>query len=141
MIPLHRLTHPDNPLYINPDMIQAVESTPDTVIAMTNGSRLVVAESADRVIELICGWRASIYARALGTRRHAARAARARPGLPLRDRSRRRVAGARARPAREPSRGSCSGSLVRGWQPLNAGGTRPITDTALGTTWPRRAAF
>lgn len=66
MIPLHRLTHPDNPLYINPDVIQAVESTPDTVIAMTNGSRLVVSESADRVIELICGWRASIYARALG---------------------------------------------------------------------------
>ena len=66
MIPLHRLTQPDHPLYINPDLIQAVESTPDTVIALTNGSRLVVSESADRVIELICGWRASIYARALG---------------------------------------------------------------------------
>ena len=66
MIPLHRLTQPDHPLYINPDLIQAVESTPDTVIALTNGSRLVVSASADRVIELICGWRASIYARALG---------------------------------------------------------------------------
>ncbi len=66
MIPLHRLTQPDRPVYVNPDLIQAVESTPDTVIAMTNGSKLVVAERADTVIELICGWRAAIYQRALG---------------------------------------------------------------------------
>jgi flagellar protein FlbD len=66
MIPLHRLTQPERPVYVNPDLIQAVESTPDTVIALTNGSKLVVSESAESVIELICGWRASIYARALG---------------------------------------------------------------------------
>ena len=66
MIPLHRLTQPDRPVYVNPDLIQAVEATPDTVIAMTNGSKLVVTEGADRVIELICGWRATIYQRALG---------------------------------------------------------------------------
>jgi flagellar protein FlbD len=66
MIPLHRLTQPDRPVYVNPDLIQAVEATPDTVIAMTNGSKLVVAECAETVIELICGWRATIYQRALG---------------------------------------------------------------------------
>jgi len=66
MIPLHRLTQPHRPVYVNPDLIQAVESTPDTVIALTNGSKLVVSETAETVIELICGWRAAIYQRALG---------------------------------------------------------------------------
>ena len=29
MIPLHRLTHPNDPLYLNPDLIQTVEAHPD----------------------------------------------------------------------------------------------------------------
>jgi flagellar protein FlbD len=66
MIPLHRLTQPHRAVYVNPDLIQAVESTPDTVIALTNGSKLIVSESAEAVIELVCGWRATIYQRALG---------------------------------------------------------------------------
>ena len=34
MIPLHRLTHPDDPVYINPDLIQMIEATPDTVVTL-----------------------------------------------------------------------------------------------------------
>ena len=46
MIPLHRLTHPNEPpLYINPDLIQTVEATPDTVVTLTNHSKLVVIEN------------------------------------------------------------------------------------------------
>jgi uncharacterized protein YlzI (FlbEa/FlbD family) len=66
MIPLHRLTNRERPFYVNPDLISGVESTPDTVITMTNQAKVVVAETAEEVIDLIQEWRASIYARALG---------------------------------------------------------------------------
>ncbi|MCW2975492.1 MAG: flagellar FlbD family protein [Actinomycetia bacterium] len=66
MIPLHRLTHPEHPIHVNPDLIQTVESTPDTVVTMTNHAKLVVAESAEEVTDLICAWRASIVTRGLG---------------------------------------------------------------------------
>jgi len=66
MIPLHRLSDPHRELYVNPELIHAVEATPDTVLTMTNGTRVVVAESAHDVVELIRAWRAGIYARALG---------------------------------------------------------------------------
>jgi flagellar protein FlbD len=65
MIPLHRLTHPNEPLYINPDLIQAVEATPDTVVTMTNASKVVVIETPLEVRDLIGDWRASIILRAL----------------------------------------------------------------------------
>ena len=65
MIPLHRLTHPDEPLLINPDLIQTVEAHPDTVITLTNASKLVVIETPDAVRGLIAEWRASIILRAL----------------------------------------------------------------------------
>jgi len=66
MIPLHRLTHPNEPpLYINPDLIQTVEATPDTVVTLTNASKLVVIETPAEVRGLIGDWRASIILRAL----------------------------------------------------------------------------
>ena len=65
MIPLHRLTHPNEPVYINPDLIVMIESTPDTVISLTNASKLVVAESQEAVTALVCDWRARIVAHAL----------------------------------------------------------------------------
>jgi flagellar protein FlbD len=66
MIPLHRLTHPDNPIHVNPDLIQTIEATPDTVVTMTNHAKLIVTESADEVTDLICSWRARIVTRGLG---------------------------------------------------------------------------
>jgi flagellar protein FlbD len=65
MIPLHRLTHPGVPLYLNPDLIQTVEATPDTVVALTNSSRFVVNESPVEVLEMIRDWRAGILTQAL----------------------------------------------------------------------------
>jgi flagellar protein FlbD len=66
MIPVHRLTHPENPIHVNPDLIQTIESTPDTVVTMTNHAKFVVAESAAEISDLICAWRASIVTRGLG---------------------------------------------------------------------------
>ncbi|MDX6599164.1 MAG: flagellar protein FlbD [Gaiellales bacterium] len=65
MIPLHRLTHPSLPLYLNPDLIQTIEATPDTVVALTNATRFVVNETPVEVLTMIRDWRAGILAKAL----------------------------------------------------------------------------
>lgn len=41
--------------FINADMILSVEGTPDTIITLTNNSKLVVKEPASQVVEkIIC---------------------------------------------------------------------------------------
>ncbi len=64
MIPVHRLTHPDETVWINSDLLMTVETTPDTVICLTNGARLVVYETPGDVVELVRDWRAGILSRA-----------------------------------------------------------------------------
>jgi flagellar protein FlbD len=48
------------PLVLNADLIEHVETTPDTVIAMTNGQKFMVTESADEVIEKVIEFRRAI---------------------------------------------------------------------------------
>ena len=48
-------------LVLNSDLIEHIQVTPDTVITMTNGQKLVVADSADAVVEKIVAFRRSIY--------------------------------------------------------------------------------
>ena len=48
MITLNRLGHSDEPFQLNPDMIVTVESTPDTVITLATGAKVVVAETPER---------------------------------------------------------------------------------------------
>jgi flagellar protein FlbD len=45
------------PLVLNSDLIEHVEATPDTVIALTNGQKLVVLESADEVVQKVIEFR------------------------------------------------------------------------------------
>ena len=45
------------PLAVNPDLIERAESTPDTVITLTDGHKLVVTESLHEVIVRIRHWR------------------------------------------------------------------------------------
>ena len=65
MIVVHRLTHPNEPLYLNPDQIQMVEAHPDTVVALANASKFVVRETPEQVADRIREWRASILVAAL----------------------------------------------------------------------------
>ena len=51
------------PLVLNSDLIEHVEATPDTVIALTTGQKLVVLESADEVIQKVIEFRRSIASR------------------------------------------------------------------------------
>ena len=60
MIVLHRLGHDAEPFHLNPDMILTVEATPDTVVTLASGAKIVVGEPPDRVVEEIRGWRAEI---------------------------------------------------------------------------------
>jgi flagellar protein FlbD len=48
------------PLVLNSDLIEHVEVTPDTVIAMTTGQKFMVMESADEVIQKVIEFRRSI---------------------------------------------------------------------------------
>ena len=75
MIPIHRLTHPNAPTLLNADQIQTVESTPDTVIALVGGAKLVVMETPAEIVGLVREWRASIARAAIeGSGHGAARA-------------------------------------------------------------------
>ena len=58
MIRLTRINHV--PLVLNSDLIEHVEATPDTVIALTTGQKLVVLESAEEVIQKVIDFRRAI---------------------------------------------------------------------------------
>ena len=49
---------------VNPDLIERAEPTPDTVITMVDGHKLVVVESVPEVVDAVRTWRASIAAEA-----------------------------------------------------------------------------
>lgn len=59
MIRVTRLN--SSPLILNSDLIEHIESTPDTVITLTTGQSLRVRESADEVVERIVTFRRAIH--------------------------------------------------------------------------------
>lgn len=62
MIILKRLGGQD--VAVNPDLIERAEATPDTVLTMIDGHKMVVAESIPEVIERVRLWRAQVVAEA-----------------------------------------------------------------------------
>jgi flagellar protein FlbD len=60
MISLTRLNGP--PFALNCDLIERVESTPDTVVTLVDGTKYVVAEPVATVVERVRDYRASIVA-------------------------------------------------------------------------------
>jgi flagellar protein FlbD len=59
MVRLTRLNQA--PLVLNSDLIEHIDSTPDTVITLTNGQILRVRETADEVVERIVEFRRKIH--------------------------------------------------------------------------------
>jgi flagellar protein FlbD len=51
MIPLTRLNN--SAFVVNAELIKFIESTPDTMITLTSGERLLVKESSDEVIRRV----------------------------------------------------------------------------------------
>ena len=68
MIKLHRLGHHVEAFELNPDLIMTVEATPDTVITLSNGSKIVVAEPPERVVADVRDHKIEILAGALDRR-------------------------------------------------------------------------
>jgi flagellar protein FlbD len=58
MIQLTRLNHV--PLIVNAELIEHVEVTPDTVVALTTGQKFLVLESAEEVVEKVLQYRRAI---------------------------------------------------------------------------------
>lgn len=63
MIRLTRINH--QPLVLNSSLIEHIESTPDTVITLTNGQVFIVLESPEEVIIRVGDYQRAIYAEAL----------------------------------------------------------------------------
>ena len=59
MIRVTRINH--RPLILNSDLIEHMETTPDTVISLTNGQKYVVLETAEDVVELVVEFRRRLY--------------------------------------------------------------------------------
>ena len=54
MIRLHRLGHMDDaPFHLNPDLILTVEAHPDTVVTLTTGIKVIVAETPEAVVDAV----------------------------------------------------------------------------------------
>jgi flagellar protein FlbD len=89
MISLHRLGHQAEEFHLNPDLIVTVEANPDTVITLTTGTKVVVAEAPDRVVDAIRSYRVDVLSGALNRRRqespqpHGVHARRAAQGMLL----------------------------------------------------------
>lgn len=60
MIQLTRLNGPG--FALNPDLIQRAEATPDTVVTLVDGTKYVVAESVEQLMERVLTHRASVVA-------------------------------------------------------------------------------
>jgi flagellar protein FlbD len=58
MIHVTRLNH--TPVVLNCDLIEQVETTPDTVISLTNGQKIMVLESTEEIIDRVRLFRQSL---------------------------------------------------------------------------------
>jgi flagellar protein FlbD len=58
MIYLTRMNHV--PMVLNADLIEHIETTPDTVISLTNGQKYVVLESVDDIVDKVIAFRREI---------------------------------------------------------------------------------
>jgi len=65
VIRLHRLSARAEVFYLNPDLIVAIDSTPDTVVTLTTHQKMLVSDRAEDVVAAIRQWRSSILAAAL----------------------------------------------------------------------------
>ncbi len=60
MVPLTRLTGVQ--FALNPDLIERVDCTPDTVITLVDGTKYLVQESLDEIVAAVLEYRARILA-------------------------------------------------------------------------------
>ncbi|MBP7892422.1 MAG: flagellar FlbD family protein [Firmicutes bacterium] len=54
-----------SPIHVNAELIETIASTPDTVITLTNGTKLIVAESEENVVREIIRYHRLVRRRAV----------------------------------------------------------------------------
>ncbi len=59
MIALSRLNN--QPIMVNADLIETLESTPDTVVTLTSGNKLIVRDSPAEIRAKIIAYKREIY--------------------------------------------------------------------------------
>jgi flagellar protein FlbD len=59
MIEVTRINHV--PLVLNSDLIEHIEATPDTVISLINGQKLMVLEAPEELIRRVVAFRRRIF--------------------------------------------------------------------------------
>jgi uncharacterized protein YlzI (FlbEa/FlbD family) len=64
VIRLHRLSARAESFYLNPDLIVAIDSTPDTVVTLSTHQKVLVADSPESVVAAVQNWRASVLSTA-----------------------------------------------------------------------------
>jgi flagellar protein FlbD len=60
MIELTRLN--GNPMLVNSDLIKTAEASPDTMLTLITGEKLIVRESCEEVVERVLEYRARLLA-------------------------------------------------------------------------------
>lgn len=60
MIKLTKFKAQDHEFVLNAELIETVEETPDTVITLVNGKKVLVEESMDEVVRLVIRYRQQI---------------------------------------------------------------------------------
>ena len=60
MIKLTKFKTKDHEFALNADLIETVDETPDTVITLLNGNKVLVEESMDDIIRLVIAYRREI---------------------------------------------------------------------------------
>jgi flagellar protein FlbD len=59
VIPLRRLNN--QPIIVNCDLIESIESTPDTVVTLTSGNKLIVRDSLEEIQKRVIEFKRAIY--------------------------------------------------------------------------------
>ena len=59
MIPLTKIN--GEAFYLNEDMIESFAQTPDTVISLTSGKKILVLEDPEEIIEKVIFFRRKVY--------------------------------------------------------------------------------
>lgn len=58
MILVHRLR--GEPMFLNADLIEAVEATPDTLLTLVDGRKTLVTESPEEIVARVVDFRAAV---------------------------------------------------------------------------------
>jgi flagellar protein FlbD len=62
-----RLTRLNGHVFVlNADMIQEIDATPDTIITLNNGQKLMIREPVDEVRQAVIAYKREIFQRFLG---------------------------------------------------------------------------